>query len=233
MKLVSTKDYKGKGVKCLVYGEAGVGKTRLCSTAPNPIIISAESGLLSLADKDIPVVEIKTMAEAVECYEWLKLSANAKYDTICLDSISDLAEVLLAEYKGGTKDPRNAYGSMADDAADLIRKFRDLPRVNVYFIAKLKRLEDDNGVISFIPSVPGQQLLQSLPYFFDELFALRHGKTKEKVEYTYLQTKGDFQWIAKDRSGTLDKIEKPNLQELFNKISGGRTDGTVTETSNE
>ena len=36
------------GVKCVVYGPAGGGKTRLLATAPSPIILSAEKGLLSL-----------------------------------------------------------------------------------------------------------------------------------------------------------------------------------------
>ena len=36
------------GVKALVYGPSGAGKTTLCATAPAPIIISAEAGLLSL-----------------------------------------------------------------------------------------------------------------------------------------------------------------------------------------
>ena len=36
------------GVKILCYGEAGVGKTVLLATLPRPVLISAESGTLSL-----------------------------------------------------------------------------------------------------------------------------------------------------------------------------------------
>ena len=61
IKITSTKDFYLRGIKCLVYGESGVGKTVLCSTAPDPIIISAESGLLSLRKKDIPVIEINSL----------------------------------------------------------------------------------------------------------------------------------------------------------------------------
>ena len=35
------------GVKMLVYGESGMGKTMLTATLPRPLLISAESGLLS------------------------------------------------------------------------------------------------------------------------------------------------------------------------------------------
>ena len=55
IKLHSTKDVTVNGVKMMVYGASGVGKTRLTTTCPNPIIISAEKGLLSLADYDFSV----------------------------------------------------------------------------------------------------------------------------------------------------------------------------------
>lgn len=34
------KEASGHGVKILVYGRAGMGKTRLCGTAPSPVILS-------------------------------------------------------------------------------------------------------------------------------------------------------------------------------------------------
>lgn len=44
------------GVKCIVYGRAGIGKTMLVATAPAPFLISAESGLLSLREQNITKV---------------------------------------------------------------------------------------------------------------------------------------------------------------------------------
>lgn len=49
----------GRGIKLAVYGGAGIGKTRLSATAPNPLIISAESGLLSLKDSATDYIAIK------------------------------------------------------------------------------------------------------------------------------------------------------------------------------
>ena len=54
------------GIKCLVYGKAGHGKTYAARTAPKPIILSAESGMLSLRDVDIPVITIRTVEELSE-----------------------------------------------------------------------------------------------------------------------------------------------------------------------
>ena len=41
------------GIKVLVYGGAGVGKTVLTATLPNPVLISAESGSLSLRESNL------------------------------------------------------------------------------------------------------------------------------------------------------------------------------------
>ena len=59
LKFTTTKQ-QANCVKALVYGDAGAGKTKLCATAPTPVILSAESGLLSLADYEIPVIDIST-----------------------------------------------------------------------------------------------------------------------------------------------------------------------------
>ena len=47
IKLKSTADVQANGVKALVYGMAGVGKTYMIKSLPNPLVISAEAGLLA------------------------------------------------------------------------------------------------------------------------------------------------------------------------------------------
>lgn len=55
------------GLKFLVHGPAGAGKTSLCGTTGEPtVIISAESGLLSLRHLDISVIEVKTLDQLYE-----------------------------------------------------------------------------------------------------------------------------------------------------------------------
>ncbi len=221
LKLKSTKDYATANINLLVYGESGVGKTCLCATAPKPLIISAEGGMLSLAEQDIPVYEIKSRADCDEIYDFLTTSKEAKkYETICIDSISEIAEVLLSSEKKKTKDARQAYGVMNDEMAILIRGFRDLDK-NVYFSAKVKKTIDENsGHTTYIPAVPGNSILQSLPFFFDAVLAMRYGKLEDSTIYRYLQTSGDLQWTAKDRSNKLDKMEEPSIDKLFAKMRG-------------
>ncbi|RLC88496.1 MAG: AAA family ATPase [Chloroflexi bacterium] len=222
MKITYTDDIALNGVNFCIYGEAGMGKTTLCKTAPNPIIISAEAGLLSLADEKLPVIVVNTMKECLDAYKWLSQSQEAnQYTTVCIDSLSEIAEVLLTEEKKKTKDPRQAYGVMADDMAILIRNFRDLTSKHVYFSCKLKKEVDEvTKAVTYKPGVPGQLLLQSLPFFFDELFVMRMGKLADGSYYRYLQTDNDLQYIAKDRSGKLAKITQPDIGYIINKIQG-------------
>lgn len=207
------------GIKALVYGRAGIGKTRLCATAPGPIIISAEGGTLSLRDKDIPMFKITKLDDLNAALQYLTGPAGASYYTICLDSISEIAEKVLTNAKAGTKDGRQAYGILADQMWATIRAFRDIAGKCVVMTAKAAYVKDHNGVLKWGPSMPGNQLTQGLPYFFDEVFHL--GKyAGAGGEFEALQTRADLQYDAKDRSGALDHFEYPDLTQVFNKIYG-------------
>ena len=120
------------GIKCLVYGKAGHGKTYLARTAPKPIILSAESGMLSLRDVDLPVITIRTVDDLTEAYNWAVSSPEAKaFETIYIDSISEIGEVVLANAKAQVKDPRQAYGELIEKMMMTLKSFRDLPGKHV------------------------------------------------------------------------------------------------------
>jgi phage nucleotide-binding protein len=215
--LMSTKDVATSGVKILIYGLSGVGKTTIIKTLSKVIVLSAEGGLLALQGEDVHFLEITDMDSLKEAYGWVY--ENPDYDSIALDSISEIAEVVLAAEKKKAKDPRAAYGAMQDQMNEIIRAFRDIPNKNVYFSAKLEKAQDEMGRILYSPSMPGNKMGQALPYFFDEVLALRAEKTDEGV-VRMLQTVNDGVWAAKDRSGKLDEWEEPNLTNIINKIKG-------------
>lgn len=219
--LKTTRGLHASGVKLLVYGQAGAGKTTLITTLPAPIVLSAEAGLLSIASADIPYIEIDSMATLMEAYTWLTQSEEGKaYQTVALDSISEIAEVCLSAEKLKAKDPRQAYGEMQDQMGGVIRAFRDLPNRHVYMTAKLEKSQDEMGRLLYAPSMPGNKTGQALPYFFDEVLALRCEKDAEGNPQRALLCQSDGLWQAKDRSGKLDQWEAPDLGAVISKIEG-------------
>ena len=219
--LRSTAGLHANGVKVLVYGQAGAGKTSLIKTLPAPLVLSAEGGLLSIADADVPFIEVSSMDTLKEAYQWVLNADEAKhFQSIALDSISEIAEVVLNFEKKNTKDPRAAYGAMQEQMGDIIRGFRDLPGKNVYFSAKLEKTQDEMGRVLYAPSMPGNKVGQSLPYFFDEVLALRVERDADGNSQRALMCESDGLWQAKDRSGKLAAWEAPDLGEIIKKIGG-------------
>ena len=210
-----------QGAKILVYGESGAGKTYTCSTAPGKVlIISMEAGLLSIRDKEnVDAIEIKRYEELNQIYGELK-SGQHNYDTVCLDSVSEMSEILLNHELSINKDARKAYGNVQIACTNVMRMFRDLP-MHVIFVCKMSK-ENNDGVWFFQPKMIGTKLGQSIPYFFDEVLALRVIEDQDDdgnpVAARWLQTRIGQGYTAKDRSGKLEAFEEPNLTALIQKL---------------
>lgn len=219
--LKRTGTLSANGVKLLVYGQAGSGKTSLIRTLPEPIVLSAEGGLLSIQDADLPFIEVTSMDDLREAYEWVAGSDEAKaFASVALDSISEVAEVVLQYELKRNKDGRAAYGELNSTMNELIRAFRDLPGKHVYMSAKLEKSQDEMGRMLYNPGMPGKSLTQGLPYFFDEVLALRVEKDADGNTHRALMCDSDGLWAAKDRSGKLDAWEAPDLGAVIAKIGG-------------
>lgn len=223
--VMNTRDLSSRlGVKCLVYGNSGTGKTRLCATAPSPLVISAEGGLLSLRTQNVAYIEIATFQKLLDVFAWIKSSAESRqFFTIALDSISELAEVCLKNEKTKTREPRQAYFAIQGLMTDIVRDFRDLPQRHVVVVAKEETARDETtGLMYFLPSLPGSKLGPAMPYQFDEVFRMiiheEDGPQGQKLRTPWLRCHGDRTAVAKDRSGVLAEFEKPDLSSIFNRI---------------
>lgn len=217
--LKRTGEVHTQGVKMLVYGQAGAGKTTLIPTLPKPVVLSAESGLLSISGADVPYIEIKSIDDLREAYLWLGTPEGQAFESVALDSVSEIAEVVLNNAKKNAKDPRQAYGELADQMGELIRAFRDLPGKNVYFSAKLEKSSDEMGRVMYAPMMPGTKVGQSLPYYFDLVMPLRLERAEDGTTYRTLMTQSDGLWQAKCRGYALDAWEEPDLGAIIRKVT--------------
>ena len=213
--------------KICTYGAAGVGKTRSIATLPGRVLVgSAEAGLLSLAQAkrdDIDVTVIETFADVGDIYKSMK--AGAGYDWLVLDSLSEIAEVLLVEEKAKTKDPRQAYGAIADRIMTMLQEVRKLP-CGVLYLAKEARIQVDiegseSTRTTYGVAFPGAQLGARVPFMFD--FLLRQVVRTEVVDgkkaiVRRLQTFADGTSDCKDRSGSLEPYEAVDYAAIVSKV---------------
>jgi phage nucleotide-binding protein len=218
--LKNTSNLSSTNINMLIYGQAGAGKTSLIPSLPAPLILSAEGGLLSIVRKDIEYIEIDSVSQVREVLDWINKSEEARhFESIAIDSITEIAHLCLSNQKEICSDPRQAYGELQEIIGALIREFRDLDK-HVVAICNLDKTTDEMGRVLYGPSMPGQKLAQSIPYLFDLILAMRVEKDAEGEPQRALMSASDGLWQAKDRSGRLDAWMAPDLTAIFKTVLG-------------
>lgn len=221
------------GAKMVVYGGPGMGKTPLINTAPRPLLIAHEPGLLSMRGSNVPTITAFDMKTARDVYAWLFNSNEVgNFDTICIDSGSEFAEISLSEAKAKSKDGRKHYGIVFDDVMPVFRSLYYMKNKHVYLISKLgsvengKKATQDNGVFSVEtvmqkqPLYPGNAVPASLKHLYDYVLFMDWytppGYTRP-VKAFFTQPCDEY--MARDRSGNLAPVEPAdNLTSLINKM---------------
>jgi AAA domain len=208
------------GVKSLVYGDPGTGKTPLINTAPRPVFLAVEPGLLSMRGSTVPTCFATTPAQLDDFFSWLARSPEtAQYDTVCVDSISQMAEIYLDSELGNHKDPRKAYGEMSRKVLTHLNAMYYMQNKHVYLICKQGSTEENN-IKKKVPYFPGQDLGIKVPHLYDEILHAERISTPQGP-VSVLRAKASFDVFARDRSGRLAEFEPFDLSNLFNKIMQG------------
>lgn len=207
------------GVKAVLYGGPGTGKTPLISTAPNPILLACEPGLLSMRGTNLPTWDAYTPARIDEFFQWFMNSKEAsRFDTLGVDSISQMAELYLRLYQTQNKDGRKAYGDLSVKMMDLLNGLYFMPNKHIVLIAK-QTIADDNGVTRRRPYFPGQDLNVKVPHLFDGIFHMGlHQIPGIQGAQKAICTAEQYDLMARDRSGRLNVFEPPNLGDIFTKV---------------
>lgn len=214
------------GIKAILHGPSGSGKTFSISTIPNPesvLVLSAESGLLSIkeAAANVDASVITCVDDLREAYAYIAGDGGNKYQTIVLDSLTEIAQQVLSAEMEKTKDGRKAYGETNNAVIKLVKAFRDLYGKNVILVCQQEKVQDAEGRIFYGPSMPGKTLTNQLPYLTDLVGCVRirrdeDGTIKRAFQFAEL----DEQYQAKNRGGKLEDFEPPDWSVIFRKIQG-------------
>lgn len=113
----------------MIYGEYGVGKTRLCGTAVEVptmndiLLIDAESGTLTLVDDALPfhnidVVSVKSYRQVAKVHEFLRLHCQLR-DRNDKESVAKLIEIEERLKGEDVKEPKRYRTVILDSLSEI------------------------------------------------------------------------------------------------------------------
>lgn len=225
-----------KRIRMLVAGPPGAGKTLFASTAPNVLYVNAEGGMMSVVDRQPNYHTLTHSSELMELRMALEQSPEvrekilgAPVDTIVLDTIDEIARILVRERLETTKKDVLAiadWGWLGDQLRGIVRGFRNQD-VNLIINVHLKSTEDsESGRTIVSPAIQGA-MGDEIPGYVDlALKLVARSMTRVTPDgqgirevVRYFQTYPDLQhpWI-KDRSGKLPLEFPVNFQDDWKRL---------------
>jgi hypothetical protein len=224
-------------INMLVYGEAGVGKTRLAGSAclvpaMSPVLVlDFEGGTLSLASDygDVDVVRMSSWEKLDRLYG--SLYDKNPYRTLVVDSLSEvqrfsMQEIMLAVVKKDSeRDPDIAslreWGKNGEQVRRLVRAFRDLPCNTIFTALMTEDRDERSGTTKTRPKLPGQLKSEVSGYVDIVMYMYKKevGNVREREIKTLCLTQGTERQVAKDRSGKLPALlEAPTMADIYTTI---------------
>lgn len=207
------------GVKAVLYGGPGIGKTPTAATAPNPVMCVVEPGMISLRkNSTLPCFEAYSADKIDEFFKWVfNSNERKKFDTIIVDSISQMAEIYLKDELKKNRDGRKAYGEMSRRVMEWLDGLYYMEGLHTVLIAKQQIQEVSGGTLKR-PYFPGQDLHIKVPHLFDEILHFAQTNVPGVPgQVPAIRTKETYDIMARDRTGNLDEFEQPNLANIFAK----------------
>ena len=236
VKVTGAPEY-GRFIKALICGQPGAGKTLISSTFPEVFYASAEGGLMSVASRNLPYIDIKQTDDLLALLEILKQKPEVRarmlgrpVSTIVIDTIDEIQKMLARERLQSTHQPQmqqKDWGWMGDQLRNIVRGFRNLEDLHVVFTCHLASKEEgDSGRMFIMPAIQGA-MGGEIAGYVDLALLLRSETTVTMVDgesrrstRRVLQAVPDslHDWI-KDRSGKLPPEVEVNFIDDFDRIA--------------
>ncbi|MEW6557194.1 MAG: ATP-binding protein [Elusimicrobiota bacterium] len=237
IKIIKSNEGRSQYLRMMVYGVPGSGKTVFGSTAPDPLILDAEAGLLSIADKKLDTVKIETFQDVINVFNFLKTEKLA-YKTVVIDSLTELQRKsmdLILSKAGRDRATIGDWGMNIDQVRNIIRYFRDLEMNLLLICLNEERKDEDAGIIMQRPALQGRTLPEEVMGYVDVvgyLFTKEVEGTEGKKQLVRkILCQPHERAYAKDRSGKLDRFEEPDFKKIYTKIFGSPSSSTQERSS--
>lgn len=230
MKIQNTNNVNEQKIKAVVYGLSGAGKTTLAKTLKEyrPLVISAESGLMSLAGSGIDFVDITKDDEGkllpkedrikrlMQVYNYAMTDeARAKYNLLFIDSLTEISQCLFDAMRKEYPDRREnlvMFGEIGQKSRDVLKAFRDAGHYHVVFTCLSITDKDETGKRFASFDMIGS-ISSKLAQYFDFVLYLR--VNQEGVRELICNSTDSI--VAKNRGGKLLNVEPADLGSIFKK----------------
>ncbi len=185
-------------IKALIYGDSWSWKTSFGATAPNVIFASAEAWLLSVWNRKVDYVEIKTINDLRDLFNYLKKWEH-KYETVVIDSITEINDIIKMELeaKRGRALQLQDWQEVAKQIEAILRNFRGLD-MHVIMIAQEQVERDEQKIVKYTPSL-NWKTATKIAYFMDIVWHIETTPTWEHL----ISTEPSPKYLTKDRTWKL------------------------------
>lgn len=208
------------GVKSVIYGPPGSAKTPLVNTCPRPVLMACEPGLLSMRGSNVPTWQAYEPKAIDEFFAWLMSSAETKnFDTVAIDSTSQMSQVYLNAAKKNNKHGLQAYGEMAEKTYKHLYDLYYLKYKHTYLIAQEEAMVDA-GLRIKRPFYEGKFLPVAVPHLYDNILRLAIHNVPGMGQVKAFRCNASLEETARNRSGLLAEFEPPDFSKLVTKAMG-------------
>jgi hypothetical protein len=152
--------------------------------------------------------------------KWIQENGQ-KYDVIFVDSLSQWQKNLekeIPDVKGrsGKEDGFAKWNTIAKYSKETVDAFKRLPFHTVFTCEVIRETNEENGVVTYSPSVAGKGTRENLAYWFDEVyfFVKYQANPTADIEYRIL-TADALKYPCKTRLGLPRVIPNPNLESFL------------------
>lgn len=208
-------------LSALIYGEPGVGKTRLAGSmveivpeGKKVLLIDFEGGssVLSLSYPDVDVVEPVSWSQAEDIIFFL-IDEEHEYETVIFDTAGEAQNYIMAE-----SDDSNAFAKWDDAWRKLTKAVQLLHKSKLNVVVTAHAVKDRSeldGTKQIMPYFQGKKSIQEMPKVFDVIGFLYAETDSSGEDVRYLELGATTDTMSKDRFGAYPKVvENPTFKKL-------------------
>ena len=213
IKIFTPKNHK---IKALVYWPSWSWKTSFWWTAKNVLFASAENGLLPLANKNIPYVEIKSLQDLIDLKNFLE-KQEYNFETLVIDSITEISDIIKngIEKRNKRKMQLQDWWELATQIEWIIKDIKNID-INVIVIAQELNITDEEKIQRIVPSLNWKSSTK-ICYYMDVVAYIYVDKTWKRT----IITEQNDKLLTKDRTWKIwnsNELNFENWRKLVNDL---------------